>query len=165
MDEEISEYRPEAIANFFLEKAEEAGDTLSPMKILKLVYYAHGWNLALKGEPLIDETVEAWKFGPVVESLYRKLSKYGSSPITEKIDITSSGDRVAETTAKGKESLLEEVWQAYGEISAMRLSKMTHRPGTPWHEVLQECGGRLPRNKDIDNEKIEAHFKDLADRD
>jgi uncharacterized phage-associated protein len=49
-----------AVANEFLKLAEQDGVKLSPMKLLKLVYFAHGWHLALKGEPLLNERVEAW---------------------------------------------------------------------------------------------------------
>ena len=38
----------------------------TPMGIVKLVYLAHGWQLGWDGEPLINEPVEAWTYGPVI---------------------------------------------------------------------------------------------------
>lgn len=35
----------------------------------KLVYFAHGWNLAINQAPLIDDTIEAWPC-PVIPALY-----------------------------------------------------------------------------------------------
>jgi len=43
------------------------------MKLQKLVYYAHGWHLALNNEPLIDEQVECWQYGPVISSLFHEF--------------------------------------------------------------------------------------------
>ncbi|HEY1718789.1 MAG TPA: type II toxin-antitoxin system antitoxin SocA domain-containing protein, partial [Verrucomicrobiae bacterium] len=55
-----------AVANRFIELAQKSDSKLTLMKLLKIVYFAHGWHLALRDKsPLIDDTVEAWKFGPV----------------------------------------------------------------------------------------------------
>ena len=57
------------------------------MKLQKLAYFAHGWNLAIRNTPLINESVEAWKFGPVIPSLYHDVKGYGMEPITAKIPV------------------------------------------------------------------------------
>ena len=48
-----------AVANYFLTKAKDAGKQLTPMQIIKLVYFAHGWSLGLLRSPLIDDQIEA----------------------------------------------------------------------------------------------------------
>jgi uncharacterized phage-associated protein len=75
-------YDPKAIANYLLEVAKNHNETLTPMKIQKLVYFANGWHLALKNEPLINEQVEAWPYGPVIPSLYRAFRRFGDQAIT-----------------------------------------------------------------------------------
>lgn len=67
-------YQANIIANFFVKKAQEEQIPLTLMKIIKLVYIAHGWHLAHKKSPLISEPVEAWPYGPVVPSVYMPLS-------------------------------------------------------------------------------------------
>lgn len=58
-----------AIANFFIDRHKRHG--ISPLKLQKLIYMAHGWHLALLDKPLVeDEAPEAWKFGPVFASVY-----------------------------------------------------------------------------------------------
>src|SRR5437762_397203 len=75
-------YSARALANTFLELAKEEGKSLSPLQLQKLVYYAHGWNLGIRNAPLIDAPIEAWRFGPVVQSLYHEFKEYGNNPIT-----------------------------------------------------------------------------------
>ena len=45
-------FDPRAVANRLLELARERQLSLDPMKVQKLLYYAHGWHLALTGKPL-----------------------------------------------------------------------------------------------------------------
>ncbi len=118
------------VANYFLTLVdEEAGDSLSNLKLQKLVYYAQGFHLALLDRPLFDEPIEAWEHGPVVPSLYRKLRQHGSDPIPlpeEGIDISSYSDELR--------GLLDEVFQVYGQYSASKLRNMTHVE-PPWVEA------------------------------
>jgi uncharacterized phage-associated protein len=76
-------YEAKAVANHFLDLAQDSRGTLSPMKIQKLVYFSHGWHLSINnGRALIDEAVQAWTYGPVIPSLYHEFKKYGNGPIT-----------------------------------------------------------------------------------
>ena len=73
---------PKAVANYFLDCAKEDGESLTLLKLVKLVYLAHGWHLGLTGDPLIKENVEAWRYGPVVPSIYHDLKIFGNNAIT-----------------------------------------------------------------------------------
>lgn len=65
-----------AIANYFIELTKNYDNLVSPMKLQKLVYFAHGWCLAHADKPLINEKVEAWQYRPVVSSLYLTAITY-----------------------------------------------------------------------------------------
>ena len=78
-------YDPVTVANRFIELAASKDRALTSMQLNKLTYVAHGFYLAINKRPLIDEPVQAWKYGPVVPSLYRRLKPYGGDPIPEKI--------------------------------------------------------------------------------
>src|SRR6185369_6756877 len=76
-------FDPRAVANRLLELARERQLIIDPMKVQKLIYYAHGWHLALTGKPLLDRSVEAWQYGPVLPDVYRAFQEFGAQPITE----------------------------------------------------------------------------------
>src|SRR4051794_36847985 len=131
-------YPAKAIANYFLDLAEQSGKQLTPMQIQKLVYLAHGWNLAIKGEPLIAERIEAWTYGPVIRNLYDEFKKNGSRPIKQRateIDFAaepwsspvrartpSIDDNPDVEQNRFTEDLLKRVWEMYGSFTAAQLS-------------------------------------------
>lgn len=151
-------YPPSAVANFFLAKSGE----ITQMKLHKLLYYAQGWYLAVVGKPLLNETITAWKHGPVVPSLYYDLKKFGARPIDR---LTRTIDRQARVRHSPQiraddhvvRGLLERIWSVYGGLSGQQLSRMTHAPDSPWSRVRE----RHPdlSGVEIPNEEIRRHFR------
>ncbi|MGL4463981.1 MAG: Panacea domain-containing protein [Planctomycetia bacterium] len=167
-------YSSKAVANEFLKLA--GLGALTPMKLLKLVYFAHGWHLAIAGGTLIDEQIEAWPYGPVVTSLYHDLKKYGSSPISAFIEdlefedddrlprITTpfvvSDDSEPDEGDVFAKALIDRVWELYGRLTAGQLSNMTHEAGSPWDAVKTLYGDRpIPKGTDIPEDAIRDYFK------
>lgn len=121
-------YTVNNIADWFLSRVDrDKGDTISPLKLQKLVYYAQAWNLALFGEPLFIEPVQAWASGPVVYSLYTRFSstrKYSAIDLEACIiDPPVFDERT--------EDLLNDILEVYGEHSASYLEQLTHKE-QPW---------------------------------
>jgi uncharacterized phage-associated protein len=138
------------IANNFLGLARRDGDHLDPMKIQKLVYVAHGWNLAFTGAPLVKQAVQAWPYGPVIAELYRDFKKFKALPITENAPVPVDG-----VFLDAKESaFLENVWSKYKHLSAIQLSRFTHEPGYAWDRTIRLCGPYAT----IPNELIRDEF-------
>ena len=78
------------------------------MKIIKLVYIAHGHYLAKNDSPLFTEKVEAWDYGPVIPSLYHEFKIYGAFPI--------------DSFAKERKGILMKARLHYSEESIFRQS-------------------------------------------
>lgn len=125
------------------------------MKLIKIVYIAHGWHLALIDSPLIHDTVQAWKYGPVIESLYHGFKRYGNSNIPKSETASLAQALLPEATSK----LLEKVWGKYSSLSAIHLSSLTHQPGTPWHTVWELHGGKNQQCAEIPDELIQKFYK------
>lgn len=168
-------YDPKAIANYFLDVAERDGQSLSPMKLQKLVYYANGWHLAIKDTPLINEQVEAWPYGPVIPSLYREFRQFGDQPIVGHACIFESDDPWQSELVRFEPSidddaaqadftkqLLDRIWEKYGHYTATQLSNDTHMPGSPWRDIYKHYDGEIPRGTDIPIESLKKYFRGLA---
>lgn len=145
------------IANYFIKKARETGMEMTPMKLIKMVYIANGWYLALKGEPLIDEKAEAWKYGPVVKSVYNEFKHYSRGQINELYSDLSG--RMPMPTDEELIKFLDRIWEVYGSYNGLQLSALTHQKDTPWYTTWHDKGGHRRESAIIDNELIKDHYK------
>ena len=138
------------IAEYFLFKTDtEVEDYISNLKLQKLVYYAQGFHLAIHGKPLFNDKIVAWTHGPVVENLYHEYKKHGPKTIEppSEIDFSIYDKRVTE--------LLDDVWDVYGQYSALRLRNLTHEE-EPWIEAYRKMPG-----SEISQKTMERYFKTL----
>lgn len=140
------------IADEILKIAKREGEAITPMKLMKLTYIAHGWSLALLKRDLFRNRIEAWQYGPVIPELYHATKVYGRGEIPfSKVNnkIPAVDDEVS--------ALLEDVFANYGRRSAISLSNLTHRQGTPWQQVYHPG----IRDIEIPDDLIEQHYSDL----
>ncbi len=160
-----SRYSALAISNGFWDIACASGSQLTHMKIQKLVYIAHGWNLGITGEPLIEDEVMAWKYGPVIDKIWHEFRGFGRAVINRAATVGDYIDgkiklvepRIDKTDDWSK-TLLEQMWDMYGHMSAIQLSRLTHQPGSPWHTVAQQFNLEPPMNVVIPQELIREHY-------
>jgi uncharacterized phage-associated protein len=162
-------YSAKAVANEFLHLAKDEGRSITPMQLLKLIYFVYGWYWAFANERLLDERVQAWKYGPVVPSIYHEFKSFGNEPInsfaTEFKPVHNGGKfgfrieepRVPECEAFPRK-LITRVWEVYKNYSAIELSRMTHEPGTPWANTPN----REVKGTTIDDDSIRNYFVELA---
>eukprot|EP00038_Savillea_parva_P031532 m.87622 g.87622 ORF g.87622 m.87622 type:complete len:517 (-) comp9712_c0_seq1:112-1662(-) len=54
---------------------------LTPLKLQKLIFFAHGVASAIFDTRLINEEIEGWPHGPVVPSVWKSLGYKGSTPL------------------------------------------------------------------------------------
>lgn len=156
-------YSSIAVANFFIEKAIETKATdFTPMKLQKLVYFAHGWYLALYNKPLLTDRIQAWRFGPVINSLYKETKKWGDTNITALLSVfdpESMNVYTPKIEEKEVKEFLESIWNAYSKHSAIKLSNATHAEGSPWDLTIKSNGGNIVI---IDDKDIAQYFTSLA---
>ena len=141
------------VANYFLRSQnEDIGENISNMKLQKLVYYAQGIYLAMKDEPLFNEPIQAWDYGPVCDPLFQKYKTYGSNPIPLDYDIN-----ILELFDKESLEILNMVNKHYGQYSAWKLSDMTHKE-PPW--ILAYSKGRGVISHDTMREYFKTQIED-----
>jgi uncharacterized phage-associated protein len=146
-----------AIANYFIKKAQEVGEELTPMKLIKMVYIANGWYLALKDEPLIPEKIEAWKYGPVVKSVYSNFKQYSKGQVDMPYSDPFGNTPIPEDPEIIK--FLDRIWEVYGKYDGLQLSALTHEKNTPWYATWYDNGGSKRESAVISNELIKSHYK------
>ena len=71
------EHDARSVANELIRRAHDAGRDITPMQVVKLAYYCHAWMLGLYHRPLLEQPIEAWRYGLVVPEIYRSLRRYG----------------------------------------------------------------------------------------
>ena len=121
-------YSALTIARYFLSLADEnSGDLISNLKLQKLLYYAQGFSVALRGinNPLFEEDIYAWKHGPVVKPVYQFYSRYKS----DALPIGKAPNGLDPKDVK----FLDEMYRVFGKFSAWKLREMTHRE-SPWQD-------------------------------
>jgi uncharacterized phage-associated protein len=162
-------YTAKQVANEFIELAKQERKQLTPMQVQKLVYFAYGWYLAITGERLLNERVQAWQWGPVIPSLYGEFKPYGSGPILEpshefffdngklalRVHRLASDEPAKDELAR---QVIAKVWRIYGKYSASELSSMTHAANSPWSRYYDAS----VRGTDIPDDAIREYFTHIA---
>lgn len=142
------------IAKSMLSKADELGLSLTNLKLHKLLYLAHGLSLAKFDRPLVDdELFSAWKYGPVIESLYHDLKVFGSSVIKPDSPFIAGWGRVDNNSVD--DAVIRSILKQFGTKSAGTLIDITHKPDGPWHAVFDAFTPSIT----IDDEQIKEYFK------
>lgn len=131
-----------AVANFFIRRATEEETELTLLKLLKLVYIGYGFCLALLHRSILNDNfdwVEAWKYGPVIPSVYHTFKHNGKNPIktegTVVRDFDDNGEPCIETPRVEDDDVklvLNTVWKRYRDINAATLVNLLHQDNTPW---------------------------------
>ena len=147
-------YSPIAIANYFIKISNRDSFGVTLMQLLKLSYFSHGLNLAVTKSPLSNEQAEAWKFGPVFPSIYHEFKdQYG------KIKKPTTNCTENSNFSEQEESIMQIIYDLYGDINGWALSDLTHQKGSPWHTTWHKNGGQNNFGTKIPDNEIEEYFK------
>jgi len=143
------------IARYFLCRVDrEAGDTISPLKLQKLVYYAQAWSLVFRNEPLFFQDIEAWVYGPAIHDVWHEYKDYHYRDIPAPEELIEF--------AKDEIEVLEEVWDTYGELSARYLQELTHSE-TPWRNARKDLEPAQQSNNIISHSDMKAFYSKMVE--
>lgn len=141
------------IADYFIAISNESGDSITNLKLQKLVYYAQAWYLANFNKPLFKEDFEAWIHGPVIPSLYDEYKKLGPNPIKKDINLKEVRAKIDKKVLE----FLDEVVKVYMPCGAYQLEMMTHRED-PWIIARGGCTPDERCNNIIDKDQIQKYY-------
>lgn len=156
-------YSAKAIANWFIQKSIDEYESVDQIKLMKLVYIAQGIGLAT-GHRLLQEPIEAWKYGPVIPSLYEVFKHSGLEKIDQLIAIPAKEGSLTVAADDTKTlQILDAVWSNLGKFSGIVLSNWSHDEDGPWFKVRQK-GGEDQYHYPIDEKEIGQYFHGFRDK-
>lgn len=129
------------------------------LKISKLICIAHGWHLSLLDRCLVDESISALEYGPMLPSLQYKWY-YKVWDIREYIYLVDSSGKIYLPRIEDQDSLniIDNVWNRYKKFSGLQLSTLLNSENTPWY-VTRNKPGWTKFGYSIDNELIKEYYK------
>lgn len=151
-------YKAMDIADWFLGAIDrDAGDSITHLKLQKLIYYAQAWSLALpeRGSALFEEDLQAWAHGPVAESVYHAFKNKGWDALPPPQD--------APHIRPDDEAHLLEILESYGGFSAKQLEQMTHHEA-PWLEARGDLPPEARSTMIISKDLMRSFYRDLYER-
>lgn len=140
-------YDASTIARYIIRKYGDRGQTISNLKLQKVLYFVQAEFLASTGEPCFKDSIEAWPFGPVVPTVYRKYKVYSSAQIP--VRAASGMCFITQTDKKLIDGMIDEC----AKYSASQLCDITQRQ-PPWLDVYKDDGV----TREISNESIKKFF-------
>lgn len=132
-------YDVRAIANWFLNAAQVAGQSITNLHLNKLVYFAIERALVEQRLLLTPAKIEAWDHGPVFREIYHSVKGSEDRPIRTPIQKFSVAERkmipAAEKFSDEDLAFLNGIFETYGDLSAGQLRSLSHSAGGPWDLV------------------------------
>lgn len=157
-----------AVANYFIELAHKENKPITLLGLIKRVYIAHGFSLAIFHKSLLDprfDSVEAWKYGPVIPCVYHSFKQYRANPIKEKTVVMHWDEEkcvpifhTPELNDKEAREIVAMVWSRYHGMTDSEMVSLTHKPGTPWDICYIEG-----ENRQIPDEVTLAYYRKIVD--
>lgn len=146
-------YQANDIAAWFLGNIDrEAGDSITHLKLQKLVYYAQAWSLALRDAALFDEDMQAWAHGPVAESVYQNFRGSGWDALGIPEVMPAIDGEASE--------FLSSILETYGGFSAKHLENMTHSE-RPWIEARKGLPPEARSSEPISKHVMTEFYRSL----
>ena len=121
---------------------------MTTMKLQKLVYYCQAWSTVWDDDVLFPESIEAWKMGPVVRSLYeRHRGQF-------RVDCIDGGESSNFTVPQ--QDTIDRVLAFYSDKTAQWLSDLTHMED-PWKAAWADAD-----SKEITPEMLAEYYGSLS---
>lgn len=74
---------PLFIANYIIEYSNDKSYSINNLILQKILYFANVIKIVDTKNPLFEEQMEKWKYGPVVPSVYHEYKRFGAFQITK----------------------------------------------------------------------------------
>lgn len=132
------------LAKYIILRLIQNGNSITPLKLQKILYYLQAWFLVHFNEALLfEDQPEAWVNGPVYRNVYEAYRRKGIYSQLTLDDIGIAEEHVTDelgslhdtmNLSERQWSLVEQVLTHYGSMSQDKLVFLTHSQA-PWNEA------------------------------
>ena len=163
------------MGKYFVSKgpSDEKRESVTPLRLQLMLYYAQGLSLVLRQRPLFAELIEAGIHGPVVREIYQYFQHDQGDPISVEQDyamVISEADR----------RFLDMVWNYLGKRSINELNQQASSEA-PWKDArvgmkatdrgnqlinldtLQETLTKDLERREVDLDAVQAYWQGVDD--
>jgi len=150
------------VSNYILDVADRISISVSNLSLQKILFFCHGNFLTHYDKPLFHNPIEAWKFGPVVRSVYDSFRSFGAEPITARaLHSDALEGRVFVEPFLPDDStkeFLDKVILSYAQMSPSSMVYLSHAHGGPWAAALASHRDAANVGLRIDDQLIKERF-------
>ncbi len=125
----MGEYNALDVAKFVVNECREAKKPVDNLKLQKILYFLWIDYYKLTGKKLFEDRIEAWKYGPVIVTVYRKYRSCVAEPILFEEESSLSDDDKA---------ILKPLIEKYNGWTVSKLVRDTHEKNGPWDINYEE---------------------------
>lgn len=137
------------VANYLIQ---ESKNGITHRELQKLLYFSQGFYLANYEAPLFAENMDAWEYGPVNSSIWRRFKQYGYKPLGVAADASTS------TLSEKKKEFLAGILSSFLVLGQSTLIDMSHTD-YPWERNYIQG-----RNNLIEKDLISEYFKNFDNK-
>ena len=113
----------------------EDNKPVTQLHIQKLIFLFEAYYMNVTNKPYLYQCeFKAWNFGPVATKLYNKFKIYGRNNIELTQEQIEEGNSIPEEIKE----LLQKLYDAFKDYTAMQLVSFTHAEGSPWKEAWEK---------------------------
>lgn len=129
-------------ARYMVNYCIDEGFPISNLQLQKILYFCQLESYRRINKPLFNDDFEAWRYGPVIPSVYRIFSIFSGLEIKRRVKET-------EDLPLSARSLIEDIAGSLHSLRPWELVKKTHDAGSPWDITFQRCGMGSVISKDL----------------
>ena len=128
----------QAVANYAVDycaNVRKPSRPISNLQLQKMLFLIQcDYCSATNGDFLFDDDFEAWKYGPVVPSVYREFSIWGGLPITR---TRVPHERLVQLFFGEQRTIVENTIEKWIDEEPWALVAQSHAKGSPWDRTYQ----------------------------
>jgi len=119
-NKEDGTYSALEIAKYVIAHCIKSERPIDYLQLPKILYYLQGYFLAVFGKPLFNDSIYAWKSGPMIHEVHNQYSYFGADPIyTDDVEVDLEGTTPEEhqlIDAVIDNKALKPAWQLMADI-------------------------------------------------